>query len=182
VYADCQRRAADFFNEAAAWHASDFWAARADRAAAGVSSDSDHRDHRDHRHHHDHPDRTDHQDRPDPTDEAARVRLAFDLLRNAERIRLRPASTLQFASIADIEGREVVLREGVVMPGDDRPVRFSAGVNLPALVRLAAECDEVPALFSAYNTHIGPVPMDGLLTGLSLLVARQALVSEDARS
>jgi hypothetical protein len=84
--------------------------------------------------------------------------------------------------MADIEGREVVLREGLVLPGDDRPVRFAAGVNLPALVRLAAECDEVPALFSAYNTHVGPVPMDGLLTGLSLLVARHALISEDARS
>jgi flavin-dependent dehydrogenase len=167
VYAECQRLAADFFNEAAAWHASAFWSAR----AGGLPpSDVDHRGH------------PDHLDRRDHRDESAGVRLAFDRLRDAAQIRLRPSSSLRFASIADIEGREVVLREGLVMPGDDRPVRFAAGVNLPALVRLAAECDEVPALFSAYNTHIGPVPMDGLLTGLSLLVARHALISEDARS
>jgi flavin-dependent dehydrogenase len=173
VYARCQRLATDFFNEAAAWHATAFWSARADTRGAGVTGvagvvdhgdDRDDGDHRGHR------------------DESASVRLALDRLRDAARIRLRPASTLRFASIADIEGREVVLREGLVMPGDDRPVRYAAGVNLPALVRLAVECDEVPALFSAYNRHIGPVPMDGLLTGLSLLVARQALISEDTRS
>jgi flavin-dependent dehydrogenase len=164
VYAECQRLAADFFNEAAAWHATAFWSARAGGPAPGAVDD---------------------RDRPDTLhrgDESASVRLAFDRLRHAAQIRLRPASSLRFASIADVEGREVVLREGLVLPGDDRPVRFAAGVNLPALVRLATECDEVPALFSAYNTHIGPVPMDGLLTGLSLLVARHALISEDARS
>ena len=61
-------------------------------------------------------------------------------------------------------------------------MRFAAGVNLAALARLAVACDEVPALFSAYTARVGPVPMDGLLTGLSLLVARQALIHKDARS
>jgi hypothetical protein len=167
VYTECRRLAADFFNEAAAWHASAFWSARASGPAPG---DTDHRG------------RPDNLDRRDHRDESAGVRLAFDRLRDAAQIKLRPSSSLRFASIAEIEGREVVLREGLMMPGDDSPVRFAAGVNLPALVRLAAECDEVPALFSAYNTHVGPVPMDGLLTGLSLLVARHALISEDARS
>jgi flavin-dependent dehydrogenase len=167
VYAECQRLAAVFFNEAAVWQATAFWSARAGGPAPG---DVDR---------HGQPDNLERWDR---RDESASVRLAFDRLRDAAQIRLRPSSSLRFASMADIEGREVVLREGLVLPGDDRPVRFAAGVNLPALVRLAAECDEVPALFSAYNTHVGPVPMDGLLTGLSLLVARHALISEDARS
>ena len=68
------------------------------------------------------------------------------------------------------------------MPDDGRPIGFAAGVNLAALARLAADCDGVPALFSAYTARVGPVPMDGLLTGLSMLVARQALIQEDARS
>jgi flavin-dependent dehydrogenase len=161
VFAECQRLAADFFNEAAACHASPFWSARAGLPAPGDVDDVDHRVHR---------------------NEPASARLAFDRLRDAVRIRLRPSSSLRFAPVADIEGREVVLREGLVLPGDHRPVRFAAGVNLPALVRLAAGCAEVPALFSAYNSHVGPVPMDGLLTGLSLLVARHALISEDVRS
>jgi len=107
---------------------------------------------------------------------------ALDRLRTSPRLNLRLASTLRFAEVADIEGREVVLKEAVVMPDDGQALRFAAGVNLAALARLAPWCDEVPALFSAYTTRIGPVPMDGLLTGLSLLVARQALIHEDARS
>jgi hypothetical protein len=152
VFAECQQVAGQFFNEAASAHAAGFWTARRNAARPGAGSD------------------------------AAAVRLAFDRLCAAARIRLRPASALRFAETADIEGREVVLREAILMPGDKMPVRFAAGVNLPALVRLAPEYAEVPELFSAYNTRVGPVPMDGLLTGLSLLVARQALIHEDARS
>jgi 2-polyprenyl-6-methoxyphenol hydroxylase-like FAD-dependent oxidoreductase len=152
VFAECQRVARRFFNEAASGHASAFWSARTDTPE------------------------------PDAADESPGLRLAFDQLRAAAQIRLRTASALRFAEVADIEGREVVLREAIVMPGDDEPVRFAAGVNLPALVRLAPECAEVSELFSAYTTHVGPVPMDGLLTGLSLLIARQALIHEDTRA
>ena len=57
-------------------------------------------------------------------------------------------------------------------------LQFAAGVNLPALARLATGRDEVPALLAAYHAQVGPVPLAGLLTGLSLLVARHALVAE----
>jgi hypothetical protein len=40
----------------------------------------------------------------------------------------------------------------------------------------------VGALSAAYHTEVGPVPIGGLLTGLSLLVARHALVPEDSTS
>jgi flavin-dependent dehydrogenase len=152
VFAGCQRIADRFFAEAAACHAGAFWSARTAASA------------------------------PAEADPSAGVRRAFERLRASPRFALRLSSALRFGSIADIEGREVVMREAVVMPGDDRPVRFAAGVNLPALARLAARCDEVPALFAAYTAHVGPVPMDGLLTGLSLLVARQALIPEVTRS
>jgi len=155
VYADCERRAGQFFQDAAACHASAFWSSRAQvtaRTAAATERRAD------------------------------AVRGAFDRLRAAPRLDLRLASSLRFTSIADIEGRQVVLREAVVMPDDEEPMRFAAGVNLAALARLAVACDEVPALFSAYTARVGPVPMDGLLTGLSLLVARQALIHKDARS
>jgi hypothetical protein len=152
VFAECQLVARQFFNEAASAHASGFWSARRNAPEPAAGAES------------------------------AAVRRAFDRLRSAAQIRLRLASALRFAEIADIEGREVVLREAILMPGDEVPLRFAAGVNLPALVRLAPDYAEVPELFSAYTTHVGPVPMDGLLTGLSLLVARQALIHEDARS
>ena len=69
-----------------------------------------------------------------------------------------------------------------MLPGGEAPVRFAAGVDLPAIVRLAPQCDEVSSLIAAYHTEIGPVPVQGLLTGLSLLVARRALIAtEDSR-
>jgi hypothetical protein len=106
---------------------------------------------------------------------------AHDRLRGATRVRLRPSAALRFERTPDIEGREVVLRDAIVPPGATVPVRFAAGVNLPALVRLVDGCDDVPAIFSAYHAHVGPAPVDNLLTGLSLLVARHALILEDAR-
>jgi flavin-dependent dehydrogenase len=154
IYADCQQRAGRFFQEAADAYTTAFWSTRAEATASASS----------------------------PQEGTTGMRAAFDRLRAAPRLALRLASALRFTSVADIEGREVVLREAVVMPGDHEPVRFAAGVNLAALARLAVGCEEVPALFSAYTAHVGPVPMDGLLTGLSLLVARQALIHEDARS
>jgi len=51
-------------------------------------------------------------------------------------------------------------------------------VNLPALARLATGRAEVPELLAAYHAHVGPVPVSALLTGLSVLVARHALVAE----
>ncbi len=155
IYADCESRAGQFFRDAANWHTSAFWSSRAEAAKTAA---------------------------PAIAGREAAVRGAFDRLCAAPRLDLRLSSALRFTSVADIEGREVVWREAVVMPGDHQAVRFAAGVNLAALARLAVACDEVPALLSAYTAHVGPVPMDGLLTGLSLLVARQALISEDARS
>ena len=166
VHAECRRLSAPFFDDAAAAYDDRFWRARAgsvngERAAPGDDG------------------------RPGPPDdvELARdpaVRRAFDRLRDASLGRLRPAASLRFEPAAAIEGREVVMRDALVLPGTDAPMRFAAGVNLPALVRLARQCDQVSALISAYHAEIGPVPVQGLLAGLSLLVARHALIYEDS--
>lgn len=160
VYADCVRRSHAFFAEAAAAYNTPFWNARADLAEVGALG---------------------HADGNTETDEArdADVRAAFEQLRGAARLRLRPASYLRFEPAAAIEGREVVMQDAIAMPGLDAPLQFAAGVNLAALARLACEVDQVPALIAAYRAQVAPVPVDGLLTGLSLLVARRALVAED---
>ncbi|HTK27958.1 MAG TPA: tryptophan 7-halogenase [Vicinamibacterales bacterium] len=116
----------------------------------------------------------------DPAPDVA-LRQAHERLRAAPRARLRVPAGLRFGSAPEVEGREIVLREAIVIPGSDTPVRFAAGVNLPALVRLAGKCDDVGSIFSAYHAHVGPAPVDSLVTGLSVLVARQALILEDAR-
>jgi flavin-dependent dehydrogenase len=118
---------------------------------------------------------------PEASGEDWAIRRAHDRLRGARRATLRTSTAVRFDTAPEIEGREVVLRDGVVLPGSDAALRFAAGVNLPALVRLVADCGEVPAIFSAYHAHVGPAPLDDLVTGLSLLVARHALILEDDR-
>jgi hypothetical protein len=166
VYADCTRRSMAFFAEAAAAYASPFWTARAGHAYASRESPAD--------------------AGGEWTDEAlsrdAAVRRAFDYLRASERVRLQPAAALRVEPVAAIEGREVVLRDALVVPGLDSPLRFAAGVDLPALARLARAGADVPALIAAYHAQVGPVPVTGLLTGLSLLVAHHALVAEGSPS
>jgi len=161
VYAECGRRSQAFFAEAASAYATPFWQAR---AAAEVAD----------------PDALDDDDvwsdaalADDPD-----VRAAFESLRAADGVRLRAADTLRFAPVPAIEGREVVLRDGVVLRGIAGAVPFAAGVDLPALARLARDGGDVAALIAAYHAQVGPAPVAGLLTGLSLLVARRAIVAE----
>jgi hypothetical protein len=84
--------------------------------------------------------------------------------------------------VAAIDGREVVMQEALVVPGTGCPLQFAAGVDLPRLARIAVGCDDVPAIIDAYHRHVGPAPLAGVLTGLSLLVARRALVAEESTS
>ena len=160
VYARCRRLSGQFFKEAAGAYGDPFWSARAEsvngesaqRASAGALGD----------------------------DEIARdpdVRKAFERLRQAPRMDLRPAPALQFQSAAAIEGREVVMREALVLPGTTAPLCFAGGVDLPMLVDLTRRCHDMPALIAAYHTQVGPTPVEGLLAGLSLLVARRAVIN-----
>jgi hypothetical protein len=158
VYKECRRCSAPFFHDAAEAYDDPFWTARAD----SVTSDAAPND-------------------LEPARDPA-VRDAFERLRVAAHMRLRRAPSLHIVPTADIEGREIVMRDAVVLPGGDAAVRFAAGVDLPAIVRLAPQCDEVSSLIAAYHTEIGPVPVQGLLTGLSLLVARRALVTANEDS
>ena len=165
VFADCSRRSTVYFSEAASAYDTSFWSARATCFRDGAQPPGGTGDLAD--------------------DELARdpeLRDAFDRLRSAVHLRLRTSTTLQFEPIAAIEGRRVVMREAIVVPGRDAPLHFAAGVNLPALARLARNGGEVPALIEAYRAQVGPAPLGGLLTGLSLLVARRALVAEDSLS
>ena len=160
VYADCTRKARGFFAEAADVHDNPFWSVRADPdggADAGAADDemSD-----------------------DAVSRDASVRRAFERLRAAEHLRLRPSEALRFEQVPSIEGREVVMRDAIFLPGLSTPLQFTAGVNLPALARLATGRTEVPELLAAYHAQVGPVPVSALLTGLSVLVARHALVAE----
>jgi flavin-dependent dehydrogenase len=162
VFADCMRQSTAFCAEAAAAYGSPFWLARADHAHGDDDASAD--------------------AGGEWTDDAlardAAVRGAFDRLRASDSLRLQPAAALRIERVAAIEGREVVMRDALVVPGLDAPLRFAAGVDLPALARLAGASSDVAALIAAYHAQVGPASVPGLLTGLSLLVARHALVTE----
>jgi flavin-dependent dehydrogenase len=167
VHVQSMQRSGGFFAEAAAAYRTPFWSSRADDARRADLQTRAH-------------------DGTQWTDEALAhdpgVRAAFEYLRGAEGVRLRLADTLRFEPVAAIEGHEVVLRDGVVLPGVAAAVPFAAGVDLPALARLARGGSDVPALITAYHAEVGRVPVSGLLTGLSFLLAHRALVAEGTPS
>jgi flavin-dependent dehydrogenase len=164
VYGDCMQRTRAFFAEAAGAYGTAFWSARATEGTVPAQLD----------------DETDAFGTEVSDATLARdpdVRLAFEHLRASANVRLRASDAVRFEPAAIIEGREVVMRDALIVPGLDAPLQFAAGVNLPALARLAAACGEVPALIAAYQSEVGPVPVGGLLTGLSLLVAKKAILA-----
>jgi flavin-dependent dehydrogenase len=154
VHAEYVRRSTTFFSEAAAVYGNDFWGVRASAATAAASDD-------------------------DLSDLAllhdSDVRVAFEQLRDARQLDLAAGPNLKFADVAAIEGREVVLREGIVIPGVTSPVRFAAGLNLPELVRIAPDCRDIPSLFARYERRVAAVDPRDLLVALSFLVTRRVL-------
>lgn len=155
VFGEYARWSAEFFREAADAYHDPFWTTRADFGSSvstrGVSpSDFD-------------------------LERDANVRITFERLRDAPNICLAPGPLLTYANAAVIEDREIVLREGIVVPGFEAPVRFAAGVNLPELIRLAPECRDMPSLAEAYERRVAAVDPRELLIGLSFLVTRGAL-------
>jgi flavin-dependent dehydrogenase len=159
IYAQFARRSAAFFQAAAVAHADPFWDVRAAaeaRSPAGSELTDD-----------------------DLTAELG-VRHAFASLRGVSRLRLQNAA-LAFGLVPCIDGRHVVLREGIILPGTTTPLRFAAGVNLPELARLAPGCPDIPTLLRAYEGTVGKAPATGVLAGVSLLIARGVLESSGSR-
>ena len=155
VFGEYARWSTEFFREAALAYGDPFWTTRAEFGSSvsvrgGIPSDFD-------------------------LERDASVKVTFERLRDAPNICLAPGPYLTFADAAVIEDREVVLREGIVVPGLEAPLRFAAGVNLPELIRLAPECRDMPSLAEAYERRVAAVDPRELLIGLSFLVTRGAL-------
>jgi flavin-dependent dehydrogenase len=106
------------------------------------------------------------------------VRSAFERLRRMQACCLTPNTSLTFAKTGVIEGRLIVMREGVVVPGIEIPMRFAAGVNLPEVIRITAEGLDVSSLIESYQRRVGFINPRNLLAGLSLLVSRGLLITE----
>jgi flavin-dependent dehydrogenase len=155
VYLECCARTADFFREAAAAYDDPFWTTRAAFSKPGkLEAGSELSD-------------------ADLAGDAS-IRRAFDSLRNAPALDL-VSEAVKLEKTAVIEGRQIVMRDALVVPGYDEPVRFAAGVNLPELIRMSSGGREVAAVIDAYHTQVDRVDPTSILRGLSVLVGKGLL-------
>ncbi len=153
MYAGSLWQAAQYFREAAAYHAHRFWAARA-AVDQGVAPD----------------DLEEEQWKRDPG-----VQAALEALRESPTIRLECAAGVRKEKRPEIAGREVVLEDALVSPAAPAGVRYLENVNLVSLVELTAEHSQVPDLFEAYNRACPPVELPAFLGALSFLLGKGIL-------
>jgi hypothetical protein len=110
----------------------------------------------------------------DPTGDPA-VRGVFAELRVRQDVGLAVAPQARLAKTAVIEGNEIVMRDGVVIAGLDRPLRFAGGVNLPALVEAVSSGSELTSVLNAYRRLAGTGEPAEILAGLAVLAANHIL-------
>jgi flavin-dependent dehydrogenase len=100
-----------------------------------------------------------------------RLGAALESLRAARVLRLRAAAGLRRVRRPTVEGGEVVLGEHLASHEAPQGIRHFRGVELPALLDLAASFRRVPDLFEAYARSRRPVPLPDFLFALSMLLA-----------
>ena len=110
------------------------------------------------------------------------VLRAFRDLRAAPAIRLRPAPGLRRLQLPAVRGRRIVLDEHLASPALPDGVRFLRGVDLPPLVEMAGEHDQVPDLYQAYLDRVATVSLPDFLGALSVLLGKGVLVNDPHRS
>lgn len=100
-----------------------------------------------------------------------RIPAAFEYLRRTPRLRLRPAPSLRREWRPTVHDREVVLEEHLVSPAVPTGIRLARGVELPRLLDLVGEHQQVPDLYDAFQRRHAPVPLPDFLGALSALLA-----------
>jgi flavin-dependent dehydrogenase len=109
-------------------------------------------------------------------DERSEMRIALESLRRRRSIRVRRAEGVHMEQRAAIAGREIVLRDSLVLPGVEGVFDFFESVNLPRLVELAEQNRRVPDMFEAYNRAYPPVALPQFLAALSMLISKRILM------
>ena len=109
------------------------------------------------------------------------VRAAFEALRRAPSIRLRPTSAVRTTTVAAVEGREIVAAPSLSLDAGHAGtvvIRHLRGVDLPALLAMADRFRHVPDLYAAYRRSHTPVELPDFLGGLSVLLGKGLLRNE----
>lgn len=121
-----------YYTEAAAWHGHPFWAARtefASNAPAVSNADSD----------------------PEAVRDHPGFGAALKRVRRASSLHFRPAAGLRRVARPTVREQEIVLEEHLATAAAPGGIRFLWGVELPKLVEVAQEHDQVPVLYEAYG-------------------------------
>jgi flavin-dependent dehydrogenase len=160
VYRDCVQRSGAFFREAAPFHEDTFWTTRASAYGDWMPPNRD-------------------ATFDDPTGDPT-IRPVVEQLRRAPDVHFTLAPGVRLEPTAVIEGRHIVMRDGVVIPGDERPLRFAVGVNLPELIHAAVGCRDLSALLEAYRARAGDADPQGVLASLAVLIAKGVLLARYA--
>jgi hypothetical protein len=105
------------------------------------------------------------------------VRAAFEALKSAPGISLRPGDDVTVVPGATVRGTRVVLEPHLMSGWRPEGVRYIRGVSIPTVVQLAPAAGQVPDLFDRYVEVEGPADLRDFLGVLSLLVAKGVLVN-----
>ena len=100
---------------------------------------------------------------------------AFASLKESPGIRLGTTETLGFTEEPTVEGNKVVLERRLLVPGWEAGVRHLRGVDLPAMIGMASDFDQVPDLFEAFVARHDGVTLPNFLGALSVLIAKGVL-------
>jgi hypothetical protein len=114
---------------------------------------------------------------PSPDDQGG-ARAAFQLLKESKEFRMRPSPALTVADRPFVDGHAIRLGPHVVIGAGDAGTRYLHNVDMPALIEIVPEVNEVPELFNAYVARHGRVDLHDFLLALSSAVARGWLVSQ----
>jgi flavin-dependent dehydrogenase len=164
VYASYGRQSAEVFGLAGREHGHEFWTARA------AMDDR-----------YDEPDEDGELDiellKRDPD-----VLTAFDRLRRAPSIALRPGPGLGLITRPTVIGHEVAMEERLSTPSIPGGVRYLRGVDLKRVLAIAPDHVQVPDLFEAYCRMGDPVILPDFLGALSVMMSHGILADHSRAS
>jgi flavin-dependent dehydrogenase len=160
LYDECVRRSRAFFTQASEAYDDAFWSARANyQPAEDLQGEA-------------------------PADDAiARDRVIqriAEQLRDGRTWRLTRSPAFVVGRAPVVEGREIVLRDGLALNGFDEPLRFVHGVNLVVLAEDAPQSADLSSLIQKYFDRVAPVDPRSLLLALAFLVSRAVVLNEKA--
>lgn len=146
VYHEHLRRSRDFARSAAAAHPHPFWTAR---AAVDVPEEAE--------------------------ADGGELRDAFERIRAASAIEFVLDAGARFEPQPVIRGHEIVMEAALARGAAGAAIRYARDVDLVRLADIACRYRSVPDVYDAYCRALPGAPLDNILSGLSLLVAKGIL-------